>query len=246
MKKQNNKVFKLIIIAILMLMIVNNVALSALDFFDGIMNNSLPTRTLSLTTYNDYDENKSFDVEELYRYLDKDEDIIGYQEYTLISLKDIDEVIRGVEFATSYDFEFYKDYLEDKSIKELKKNEIIIPKYSLDSYRSIEYAKRNEIIELNEYIGKTIRAKIDQLNNYGANNNNEYEFRIVGVYDNLKAGTETSFLVNHDFALEIMNTLRNNEEKYNETAEEQIYSGLEKTIEIVLKDYKKIEKKIMK
>ncbi len=174
-------------VSLFLLIMVNGCVGGLKDFVVGCMRNYLENRTLQAG----YLEGE-FDDSEVRTFIEGQEGVLAcfnYDDYFGLRRLSLDgEPFGGSEkafiHAEPYSADVMEPYMESR-IDGLADDEIIVGKYTnVSAYGIVDVKTGMEITDMEPYIGKTLTGTIRKSEEEGK----EYSFRIVGVFDNRKAG----------------------------------------------------------
>ncbi len=247
-KKKEKKVSSqkntiILTISLFLLLIVNNGIGGLNEFIQTSIMNYLENRTLYVSFMEDELDDKQ--VQNFIENQKETEAICKYaaDSFNLSDIK-LDEKEAG-EFINvePYNVNVMKKYMITESVEQLESDEIIVGKYANFSIESLENVDVNtKIIDMEQYIGKTITCTLDaEL----PKDRKQYAFRIVGVFDNIKAGKTSPFYVSKKTYEEMLE----GNEYYYEAVDEQGNAErfYQKEYQVIVKDSKsatKLESKI--
>lgn len=197
-------------ISLFLLLVVNNFVGGLNDYVSSCILNYLDNKTFTFTYARE--ESEELD-EEVWSFIQEQEEVVAFFNYGMdyICLEDI--YLEGQEadedkmvYAESYSASVMKDYINGSEIKELKDDEIIVGRYASFSLSWIaDLNVDEEIMDMQDYVGKTMTCILKDTESDEVLK--KYTFRIVGVYDNIKAGKTNIFYVSDNVRQEMLELL---------------------------------------
>lgn len=196
-------------IALFLLLVVNNFIGGLNDYVSSCIMNYLDNKTFTFTYI--ADESEELD-EEVRSFIEEQEEVVAFFNYDgIILLEDI--CLEGQEAdenksicVESYSAGVMKDYIKGREVEELKDDEIIVGRYASFSPSGIvDVSGDEEMMDMQDYVGKTMTCLLKEYTfDEQVNILKEYTFRIVGVYDNIKAGKPDIFYISDNVRQEML------------------------------------------
>lgn len=196
-------------ISLFLLLVVNNFIGGLNDYVSSCILNYLDNKTFTFTYIGDKSEELD---EEVRSFIEEQEEVVAFFNYDdNICLEDI--CLEGQEAdenkmvcVESYSERVMKDYIKGREIEELKDDEIIVGRYTSFSTGGIADLNVDEqIMDMQDYVGKTMTCILKDT----ASDEilKKYTFRIVEVYDNIKAGKPGIFYISDNVRQEMLELL---------------------------------------
>ncbi len=195
-KKKTRINVALLSVSLLIVLLVNIGIGGLTDYINSSAVQGPAFRTITVSPYSDkrYDlVKKTFSDDERVEAIDVRIQI-GIMETRFSGFEDIMGSLNNAVFGVEYNNIVMKQYFSTD--KELKDDEIVIPKYIFDADYSIDGPLNVSYIESDKFIGQNIDFTYK---------NQTYSFKIVGVYDNvLSDNGESKMYVSKSFAQKLI------------------------------------------
>lgn len=207
-QRKRNRISLLLMVVSLLIYIgvnstVNSINSSVHDILYG-----LQARVLNFIYVPEYDDSEDMNCEiffeKIEKYFENDdrvEDVFFQLQDTIVKWQNTKEYfnVESAEIVMDAFYESVLKYSDDKDLKEPKYDEVIIPKYIYDvgAYDCYNCFYGDELI------GETITIRYEDLT--GGEGYKEYEFKVIGTYDNVRARSMGCHIyVNSQVAKEII------------------------------------------
>lgn len=204
-QKSNTKVLT---ISLFLLLMVNNCIGGLNDYIDSCMLNYLDNKTI----YAVYLEGEC-DDQEVKSFIEAQEETEACFDYGMDDVCVEQICLDGKETGGQVYIEPYhagvmKEYMENKEIKELADDEIIVAKYANFNLAGVMDIDRSiEMKNMEPYIGRTMTCVVQNIEEGNILEERKYSFRIAGVFDNIKAGKAAVFYVNDQVRHDMLDVL---------------------------------------
>lgn len=197
-------------VSLFLLLVINNFVGGLNEYVSSCIMNYLDNKTFTFTYI--VDESEELD-EEVQSFIVEQEEVVACFHYGMdyISLENI--CLEGQEddenkrvYVESYSARVMKDYIKGREIEELNDDEIIVGRYASFSLNWIaDLNGDEELMDMEAYVGKTMTCLLKERTFDGqVNVLKKYTFRIVGVYDNIRAGKPNIFYVSDNVRQEML------------------------------------------